>query len=121
MHEFCLYIYLKHTFLLSLCSYTLEHFALSKFSSDVSGPGYDEDCHSTVATMGRASDYLLIPNSFMANSPALQPTYYCGNNLVGNRIIARPPFVIHFSSDAQSDASETGFQLTYTVSQSNAN
>lgn len=106
---------------LPLCSYTLEHFALSKFSSDISGPGYDEDCHSTVATMGRASDYLLIPNSFMANNPALQPTYYCGNNLVGNRIIARPPFVIYFSSDAQSDATETGFQLTYTVSQSNAN
>ncbi|KAM8717343.1 hypothetical protein ACLKA7_004096 [Drosophila subpalustris] len=99
-------------------SYNLDHFSLSKSSNNVLGPGYDEDCHSTVKTMGRATDYLLIANSYMANNPALQPTYYCGNQLAGSKIIARPPFVIHFSSDAQTNTSETGFQLTYTVRQS---
>lgn len=51
----------------------------------------------------------------MANNQALQPTYYCGNDLAGNKLIARPPFVMYFSSDAQTSASETGFQLTYAV------
>ncbi|XP_064540516.1 uncharacterized protein LOC135429945 [Drosophila montana] len=95
-------------------SYNIEHFALSKFN-DAPGAGYDMDCHSTVRTLGRASDYLLIPNSYMANNQALQPTYYCGNDLAGNKLIARPPFVMYFSSDAQTSASETGFQLTYAV------
>jgi len=63
-------------------------------------------------------DYLLIANSYVANNPALQPTYYCGNQVVGSKVIAYPPFVIHFSSDAQTNASETGFQISYTVRQS---
>ncbi|XP_017856847.1 PREDICTED: uncharacterized protein LOC108609637 [Drosophila arizonae] len=95
-------------------SYKIEHFALSKFNG-APGPGYDTDCHSTVRTMGRASDYLLIPNSYVADNQALQPTYYCGNGLAGSKLIARPPFVIHFSSDAQTSDTETGFQLTYAV------
>ncbi|KAH8378063.1 hypothetical protein KR093_008962 [Drosophila rubida] len=101
-------------------SYTLDHFALSKSGGATPGPGFDEDCHSTVSTLGRAADYLLIANSYVANNQALQPTYYCGNQPAGSRLIARPPFVIHFSSDAQANASETGFQLTYTVRQSQA-
>ncbi|XP_060667092.1 uncharacterized protein LOC132799008 [Drosophila nasuta] len=101
-------------------SLSLDHFALSKSTGDALGPGYDEDCHSTVRTLGRAADYLMIANSYVANNQALQPTYYCGNQPAGSRLIARPPFVIHFSSDAQTNASETGFQLTYTVRQSEA-
>ncbi|KAH8263673.1 hypothetical protein KR044_012486, partial [Drosophila immigrans] len=99
-------------------SYTLDNFALSKSGGLASGPGFDEDCHSTVRTLGRAADYLLIANSYVGNNQALQPTYYCGNQPAGSRLVARPPFVIHFSSDAQTNASETGFQLTYTVRQS---
>lgn len=99
-------------------SYTLDHFSLSKSSGSASGPGYDEDCHSTVKTLGRSMDYLLIANSYVASNQALQPTYYCGNQVVGSKLIAYPPFVIHFSSDAQSNASETGFQISYTVRQS---
>ncbi|XP_030383241.1 uncharacterized protein LOC115630726 [Scaptodrosophila lebanonensis] len=97
-------------------SYTIDHFALST-NRDDTGPGYDTDCHSTVRTTGRASDYLLIPNSYMANNVALQPTYYCGSGLVGTKLRARAPFIIYFSSDAQTNMSETGFQLTYNVEQ----
>ncbi|EDW04146.1 GH10141 [Drosophila grimshawi] len=100
-------------------TYSIEHFALSK-SSGAPGAGYDSDCHSTVSTWGRASDYLLIPNSYVANNQAIQATYYCGTGLAGTKIIARPPFVLHFSSDGQTSATETGFQLTYTVQQSQA-
>ncbi|XP_017151277.1 uncharacterized protein LOC108161511 [Drosophila miranda] len=99
-------------------SYKIEHFELSKTDADRAGPGYDTDCRSTVRTAGRVSDYLLIPNSYVINQPELQPTYYCGNGMAGRELVARPPFVIHFSSDAQTSASETGFQLTYAVRQS---
>lgn len=53
----------------------------------------------------------------MVSRPELQASYYCGSNLSGQELVARPPFVMHFSSDAQSSASETGFQLTYAVRQ----
>ncbi|EDW77276.1 uncharacterized protein Dwil_GK18174 [Drosophila willistoni] len=99
-------------------SYTIDHLSLSKTNNiDVAGVGYDADCQSLVSTVGHSSDYLLIPNSYMVNNAALRPTYYCGNGLTAEKLIARPPFVIYFSSDAQTSASETGFQLTYTVQQ----
>ncbi|XP_017850517.1 uncharacterized protein LOC108605356, partial [Drosophila busckii] len=101
-------------------SYNIQHFALSKFDSNATGAGYDADCHSTVQTTGRAMDYLLIANSYLASNPAVQPTYYCGHGLAGQQLIARAPFIIHFSSDAQSSASETGFQLTYALRQAAA-
>ncbi|XP_001961672.3 uncharacterized protein LOC6497898 [Drosophila ananassae] len=97
--------------------YKIDHFALSKANSDAPGPAYDTDCRSTVKTTGRVSDYLSIPNAFMVSRPELQASFYCGSNLSGQELVARPPFVMHFSSDAQSSASETGFQLTYAVRQ----
>ncbi|XP_017067825.2 uncharacterized protein LOC108105649 [Drosophila eugracilis] len=99
-------------------SYKIEHFELSKANSEQSGPAYDTDCRSTVLTPLRVSDYLGIPNSYMVSRPELQATYYCGNGLTGQELVARPPFVLRFASDSQSSASETGFQLTYTVRRS---
>ncbi|KAH8412163.1 hypothetical protein KR009_000251 [Drosophila setifemur] len=99
-------------------SYKIDHFELSKANSNLAGPAYDTDCRSTVKTPGRVSDYLSILNAYMVSRPELQATHYCGNGLSGQELVARPPFVLLFSSDAQSSASETGFQLTYTVRQS---
>ncbi|KAH8351729.1 hypothetical protein KR084_001928 [Drosophila pseudotakahashii] len=99
-------------------SYKIEHFELSKANSDQQGPAYDTDCRSTVFTPLRVSDYLSIPNAYMVARPELQATYYCGNGLTGQELVARPPFVLRFASDSQSSASETGFQLTYTVRRS---
>ncbi|XP_020812528.1 uncharacterized protein LOC110187482 [Drosophila serrata] len=96
-------------------SYKIDHFELSKANSQEPGPGYDSDCRSTVKTAGRVSDYLSVPNSYLVSRPELQATHYCGNGLNGQELIARPPFVLLFASDAQSSAGETGFQLTYTV------
>ncbi|XP_017051487.2 uncharacterized protein LOC108095075 [Drosophila ficusphila] len=99
-------------------SYKIDHFALSKANAEQSGPAYDTDCRSTVVTPLRVSDYLSIPNSYMVGQTNLQATYYCGNGLAGRELIGRPPFVLRFASDSQSSASETGFQLTYSVRRS---
>ncbi|KAH8273710.1 hypothetical protein KR018_010263 [Drosophila ironensis] len=98
-------------------SYKIDHFDLSKGNTVAQGPGYDTDCRSTVITAGRMSDYLSIHGARLVGQPELQASDYCGNGLSGQELVARPPFVIHFSSDSQSRASETGFQLTYTVRQ----
>ncbi|KAH8248996.1 hypothetical protein KR032_005015 [Drosophila birchii] len=96
-------------------SYKIDHFELSKANSQEPGPAYDSDCRSTVSTTGRVSDYLSVPNSYLVSRPELQATHYCGSGLAGQELIARPPFVLLFASDAQSSATETGFQITYTV------
>lgn len=96
-------------------SYKIDHFELSKANSQQPGPAYDSDCRSTVRTPGRVSDYLSVPNSYLVSQPELQATHYCGSGLAGQELIARPPFLLLFASDAQSSASETGFQLSYTV------
>ncbi|XP_033169793.1 uncharacterized protein LOC117147130 [Drosophila mauritiana] len=99
-------------------SYKITHFELSKANSEQPGPAYDTDCRSTVLTPLRVSDYVSIPDAYMVSRPELQATYYCGNGLAGQELVARPPFVLRFASDSQSSGSETGFQLTYTVRRS---
>ncbi|XP_017132191.1 uncharacterized protein LOC108149261 [Drosophila elegans] len=96
-------------------SYKIDHFELSTANSEQPGPAYDTECRSTVLTPLRVSDYLVIPDARMVGRPELQATYYCGNGLTGQELVARPPFVLRFASDSQSSDSETGFQLTYTV------
>uniref|UniRef100_A0A6P4E211 Uncharacterized protein LOC108038189 n=1 Tax=Drosophila rhopaloa TaxID=1041015 RepID=A0A6P4E211_DRORH len=72
-------------------SYKIDHFELSKANSEQPGPAYDTECRSTVLTPLRASDYLGIPDAQMVGRPGMQATYYCGNGLTGQEIIARPP------------------------------
>ncbi|XP_065369201.1 uncharacterized protein LOC135961603 [Calliphora vicina] len=78
--------------------------------------GYDGDCHSTVQTPPRREDYLMIPQSYVANSLNIMPSYYCGTSLqTSPSIVASAPFLIYFSSDSFTDQTETGFNIRYTV------
>ncbi|XP_030368866.1 uncharacterized protein LOC115619970 [Scaptodrosophila lebanonensis] len=99
----------------SMIEYTFSKFSMSQ-TMDVGGTpeGYDEACHSTIHTTGRAEDYLLIPQSILARHIEYQPTYYCGvnDNLI---VYASPPYFMHFSSDdmVHDPTEETGFMMTY--------
>ena len=78
--------------------------------------GYDGDCHSTVQTSGRREDYLMIPQSYVANSLNILPTYYCGTSLqTRSSLVASAPFVMYFASDDYTDSTETGFNIMYRV------
>lgn len=78
--------------------------------------GYDGDCHSTVQTSGRREDYLMIPQSYVASSLSVLPTYYCGTSLQTRpALVASAPFVIYFSSDGYTDDTETGFNINYRI------
>lgn len=78
--------------------------------------GYDSDCHALVQTLGRREDYLMIPNSYVANTSSVTPTYYCGTSLQQRpSVIASAPFTLYFSSDGFTDEKETGFSINYRI------
>ncbi|XP_075167945.1 uncharacterized protein LOC142240117 [Haematobia irritans] len=98
----------------TMIEYQATHFSMS--NEVTTSAGYDNDCHSTVQTEGRREDYLMIPQSFVANSLNILPTYYCGTSLQTRpSLIASPPFIMYFSSDGITDESETGFSITYRI------
>lgn len=82
----------------------------------VTSMGYDSDCHSTVQTEGRREDYLMIPQSYVAHSMNILPTYYCGTSLQSRpSLVASAPFIMYFTSDGYTDETETGFNIKYNV------
>uniref|UniRef100_A0A1I8NRK2 CUB domain-containing protein n=1 Tax=Stomoxys calcitrans TaxID=35570 RepID=A0A1I8NRK2_STOCA len=98
---------------------TMIEYQASKFSMSLelpSLPGYDGDCHSYIQTDGRREDYLMIPQSHVANSVNIVPTYYCGTSLQTRpSLIASAPFIMYFSSDSFTDETETGFSINYRI------
>ncbi|KAM8712924.1 hypothetical protein ACLKA7_013282 [Drosophila subpalustris] len=105
-------ICIKSTPSASMIEYNFSKFSMSVQTDEAEG--YDEACHATVHTAGRQEDYLMIPQSLLANNAAYQPTYYCGTN--DNLLVyASPPYMLHFSSDELTleATQETGFSLTY--------
>lgn len=78
--------------------------------------GFDGNCHSTVQTDYRRDDYLMIPQSYVANNNKFLPTYYCGTSLqTYSTILASAPFIMYFASDSFTDIEETGFSINYRV------
>ncbi|KAM7343770.1 uncharacterized protein ACRADG_010701 [Cochliomyia hominivorax] len=78
--------------------------------------GFDGDCRYNINTPGRREDYLMIPQSYVANSLSILPTYYCGTSLqTYPSLAASAPFIMYFASDGYTDQAETGFNIRYTV------
>ncbi|XP_073847521.1 uncharacterized protein [Musca autumnalis] len=98
---------------------TIIEYKATKFSMSneiENSPGYDGDCHSTIQTPGRREDYLMIPQSYVANSGTIMPTYYCGTSLQTRpEIVASAPFFLHVASDSFTDETETGFSIKYRI------
>ncbi|XP_061401825.1 uncharacterized protein LOC133337631 [Musca vetustissima] len=107
-------ICIKPTSGASMIEYQATKFSMS--NEVATSAGYDTDCHSTIQTDGRREDYLMIPQSFVANSMNILPTYYCGTSLQTRpSLIASAPFIMYFSSDGFTDETETGFSINYRV------
>ncbi|XP_061401827.1 uncharacterized protein LOC133337632 [Musca vetustissima] len=98
---------------------TIIEYQATKFSLSneiESSAGYDGDCHSTIQTDGRREDYLMIPQSYVANSMNILPTYYCGTSMQTRPdVIASAPFNLLFTSDSITDETETGFSINYRI------
>ncbi|XP_017488681.1 PREDICTED: uncharacterized protein LOC108376931 [Rhagoletis zephyria] len=93
--------------------YTVKKFSLS---FELPNEYYNDACRPPIATEGRQSDYLMLPNSNFADNTARQPTYFCGQGLAaGQVLLGSGPFVLYFSSDEQWSLIETGFSIEYRI------
>ncbi|KAI8118133.1 hypothetical protein FF38_09714 [Lucilia cuprina] len=107
-------ICIKPTGGVNMIEYQAQKFSMS--NAIPGSPGYDGDCRGTIQTPFRREDYLMIPQSYVANSMSILPTYYCGTSLQTNpSLVASAPFIMYFSSDEFTDTTETGFDIRYTV------
>ncbi|XP_053672181.1 uncharacterized protein LOC128722536 [Anopheles nili] len=81
----------------------------------------DELCYSSVASMERSEDHLLVPNAMarLPSLPVLRSSRFCGHSLVSGEVevTAPGPFVMYFNSDQLFDPfrRETGFRMQYQI------
>lgn len=83
--------------------------------------GFEEDCLSSIPSIGRAEDYLFIPGSqVMVGALPMRVDKFCGNSLMASIVTSSVPgpFVMYFNSDAQYEGEhkpEIGFRMYYEI------
>lgn len=92
--------------------------------TNTTNPGYDEACYSSTPTIGRAEDFIFIPNASTDGSDMSSPTRasrFCGQSVLSQIITSTTavgPYMIHFNSDRIYEApekEEIGFRFDYEI------
>ncbi|CAO1304469.1 unnamed protein product, partial [Diamesa hyperborea] len=88
--------------------------------TNATNTGYDNDCWSSVQSVGRSEDHLFIPNAVTNQSPPVRATRFCAQSLLSTIITSSPPgpFMISFNSDQVYEGpikEEIGFRLQYEI------
>ncbi|KAG5677953.1 hypothetical protein PVAND_007666 [Polypedilum vanderplanki] len=99
-------------------------FRLGYAFTTANNTGYDDACYSVTPTIGRAEDFIFIPNAIADGSttlPAVRASRFCGESVLSQTITSSPPggpFMIYFNSDQLyevPDKEEIGFRFQYEI------
>lgn len=88
--------------------------------ANATNAGFDNDCWSSVRSVGRSEDHIFIPNAETNQSPPTRATRYCAQSILSTIVSSSPPgpFMINFNSDEVYEGplkQEIGFRLNYEI------
>lgn len=106
--------------LFSSCSFIPLIFRMGYAVTNGTNTGYDNDCWSSVRSVGRSEDYLFLPNAETNQSPPVRATRFCAQSMLSTIVTSSPPgpFMINFNSDQVYEGptkEEIGFRLQYEI------
>lgn len=88
--------------------------------TDATNIGYDDACFGNVPSVGRAEDYIFIPNAQTDSVPPVRASRFCAQSLMSTVVTSTPPgpFMIQFNSDQVYEGpikNEVGFRMQYEI------